>query len=152
MLVGSKRLDDNNDIIIFVISTTSSDMNDVKDDDNDMSAFSGLCVYPWKRGMIGKKTSHGEKPWIEAFLSSDPPLGGNLEERCSSVPSCSNKQIKKGFTTTTDCDDNDTSFLISRFRKNPEEGRHEDNVVVVVAVVVVFAVVVVAVVVGVLTT
>ncbi len=37
----------------------------------------------------------------------------------SSVPSFSNKQIKKGFTTTTHCDDNDISFLISRFRKNP---------------------------------
>ncbi len=38
----------------------------------------------------------------------------------SSVPSFSNKQIKKGFTTTTHCDDNEISFLISRFRNNPD--------------------------------
>ncbi len=37
----------------------------------------------------------------------------------SSVPSFSNKQIKKGFTRTAHCDNNDISFLISRFRKNP---------------------------------
>jgi hypothetical protein len=39
----------------------------------------------------------------------------------SSVPSFSNKRIKKGFTTTTHCDDNETSFLISRFWKNPDD-------------------------------
>ncbi len=42
-------------------------------------------------------------------------------EQGSSVPSFSNKQVKKGFTTTTHCDDNDISFLISCFRKNPVE-------------------------------
>ncbi len=40
----------------------------------------------------------------------------------SSVPSFSNRQVKKGFTKTTHCDDNEISFLISRFRKNPDPG------------------------------
>ncbi len=40
----------------------------------------------------------------------------------SSVPSFSKKQIKKDFTTTIHCDDNEVFFLISRFRKNPDYG------------------------------
>ncbi len=91
--VGSRRHNDDNDDFSFSVSTDAKPTN-----------------------LFKETQQQREVPTTEHYSKTSYIDKG----QGSSVPSFSNKQIKQDFTTTTHCDVNEISFLIYRFRKNPE--------------------------------
>ncbi len=111
-------------IILEMFCTTTTiddgggDDDDDDDDDDDEDADDSTAEHS---GAPQSNAHHSGSQWRDctALQATNSKREAVDVVQGSSVPSFSNRQIKKGFTPTAHCDDNEISFLISRFRKNP---------------------------------